>query len=91
MAANGGRVHVLSLPEHPVCIDMTNDIVFKGLTVQGITGRKMFETWRQVSGILQSGTIQIKPVITHRFPMEEFEKGFELMRKGQCGKVVLIP
>lgn len=51
----------------------------------------MFETWRQVSGLLQSGTIQIKPVITHRFPMEEFEKGFELMRKGQCGKVVLIP
>lgn len=91
MAANGGRVHILSLPEHPVCIDMTNDIVFKGLTVQGITGRKMFETWRQVSGLLQSGTIQIKPVITHRFPMEEFEKGFELMRKGQCGKVVLIP
>lgn len=91
MAANGGRVHILSLPEHPVCIDMTNDIVFKGLTVQGITGRKMFETWRQVSGLLHSGAIQIKPVITHHFSLEEYEKGFELMRKGQCGKVILIP
>ncbi|MCZ0073778.1 L-threonine 3-dehydrogenase [Bacillus sonorensis] len=91
MAANGGRVHILSLPEHPVCIDMTNDIVFKGLTVQGITGRKMFETWRQVSELLHTETIQIRPVITHHFSLEEFEKGFDLMREGQCGKVVLIP
>lgn len=91
MAANGGRVHILSLPEHPVCIDMTNDIVFKGLTVQGITGRKMFETWRQVSELLHAGTIQIKPVITHHFSLEEYKKGFELMKEGQCGKVILIP
>ncbi|MFT0800822.1 L-threonine 3-dehydrogenase [Bacillus swezeyi] len=91
MAANGGRVHILSLPEHPVCIDMTNDIVFKGLTVQGITGRKMFETWRQASELLHAGTIQIKPVITHHFSLEEYEKGFELMKEGQCGKVILIP
>ncbi|WFA07418.1 L-threonine 3-dehydrogenase [Bacillus sp. HSf4] len=91
MAANGGKVHILSLPEHPVCIDMTNDIVFKGLTVQGITGRKMFETWRQTSELLNAGAIRIKPVITHHFSLEDYETGFELMRKGQCGKVVLKP
>ncbi|PAD65533.1 L-threonine 3-dehydrogenase [Bacillus siamensis] len=91
MAANGGRFHMLSLPEHPVTIDLTNDVVFKGLTVQGITGRKMFETWRQVSHLLESGLVDLTPVITHQFPLEEFEKGFDLMRKGRCGKVILIP
>ncbi|QUF67139.1 L-threonine 3-dehydrogenase [Bacillus atrophaeus] len=91
MAANGGRFHILSLPEHPVTIDLTNEVVFKGLTVQGITGRKMFSTWRQVSNLLQSKLLDISPVITHQFPLEEFEKGFELMREGQCGKVILIP
>ncbi|MGG1336012.1 L-threonine 3-dehydrogenase [Bacillus subtilis] len=91
MAANGGRFHILSLPEHPVTIDLTNKVVFKGLTIQGITGRKMFSTWRQVSQLISSNVIDLAPVITHQFPLEEFEKGFELMRSGQCGKVILIP
>ncbi|MCC9263231.1 L-threonine 3-dehydrogenase [Bacillus velezensis] len=91
MAANGGRFHMLSLPERPVTVDLTNDVVFKGLTVQGITGRKMFETWRQVSHLLESGLVDLTPVITHQFPLEDFENGFDLMRKGQCGKVILIP
>ncbi len=91
MAANGGRFHILSLPEHPVTIDLTNKVVFKGLTIQGITGRKMFSTWRQVSQLISSNVIDLEPVITHQFPLEEFEKGFELMRSGQCGKVILIP
>lgn len=91
MAANGGRFHILSLPEHPVTIDLTNKVVFKGLTIQGITGRKMFSTWRQVSQLLSSNVLDLLPVITHQFPLEEFEKGFELMRSGQCGKVILIP
>jgi threonine 3-dehydrogenase len=51
----------------------------------------MFETWRQVSHLLESGLVDLTPVITHQFPLEEFEKGFDLMRKGQCGKVILIP
>ncbi|MEE3676761.1 L-threonine 3-dehydrogenase [Bacillus safensis] len=88
--ANGGKVNILSLPERPVTIDITNQIVFRGLTVQGITGRKMFETWRQVSELLRTNTIDVKPVVTHTLPFEEFEKGFELMRNGTCGKVVLM-
>lgn len=71
-------------------IDITNQIVFRGLTVQGITGRKMFETWRQVSELLRTKTIDVQPVVTHTLPFEQFEKGFELMRNGMCGKVVLM-
>ncbi|WP_245831052.1 L-threonine 3-dehydrogenase [Sediminibacillus massiliensis] len=91
MITNGGRMSILSLPTKPVTIDITNDIVFKGISVQGITGRKMFETWQQVSGLLHSGQVDLTPMITHHFPLEEFEKGFELMNLGNCGKVVLHP
>ncbi|OIK13212.1 L-threonine 3-dehydrogenase [Bacillus sp. MUM 13] len=91
MATNGGRVSILSLPVKPVEINITDDIVFKGLTVQGITGRKMFQTWQQVSSLLASGQVDVTPVITHHLPLEEFEKGFDLMMKGECGKVVLTP
>ncbi|PLT31626.1 L-threonine 3-dehydrogenase [Peribacillus deserti] len=91
MVTNGGRVSILSLPVRPVEIDVTNDIVFKGVTVQGITGRQMFKTWQQVSNLLASGQVDVKPMITHHFPLEEFEKGFDLMIKGECGKVVLQP
>nr|WP_245345321.1 L-threonine 3-dehydrogenase [Halobacillus andaensis] len=91
MITNGGRVSILSLPISPVSIDITNDIVFKGIQVQGITGRKMYETWQQVSRLLNSGQVDVSPLITHHFPLEEFEKGFQLMNKGTCGKVVLHP
>ncbi|MFG6148839.1 L-threonine 3-dehydrogenase [Halobacillus sp. B23F22_1] len=91
MITNGGRVSILSLPTSPVSIDITNDIVFKGLQVQGITGRKMYETWQQVSRLLNSGQVDVSPLITHHFPLEDFEKGFQLMNKGTCGKVVLHP
>ncbi|MBD1379296.1 L-threonine 3-dehydrogenase [Metabacillus arenae] len=91
IVTNGGRVAILSLPVKPVEIDVTNDIVFKGVTVQGITGRKMFETWQQVSRLLKSGQVDVSPIITHHFPLEDFEKGFDLMLQGKCGKVVLYP
>lgn len=91
MITNGGRVSILSLPSQPVKLDITNDIVFKGITVQGITGRQVFKTWQQVSRLLESGQVDVKPLITHHLPLEEFEKGFDLMIKGSCGKVVLIP
>jgi len=90
MITNGGRVSILSLPSQPVKLDITNDIVFKGITVQGITGRQVFKTWQQVSRLLESGQVDVKPLITHHLPLEEFEKGFDLMIKGSCGKVVLM-
>nr|WP_279664410.1 L-threonine 3-dehydrogenase [Ectobacillus ponti] len=91
MVTNGGRVSILSLPTRPVDIDVTKHVVFKGITVQGITGRRMFETWMQVSSLLKSGAVNVEPLITHQLPLEEFEKGFEMMIQGTCGKVVLIP
>ncbi|WP_179134042.1 L-threonine 3-dehydrogenase [Halobacillus massiliensis] len=91
MVTNGGRVSILSLPAKPVTLDVTNDIVFKGVTVQGITGRKMYETWQQVSRLLHSGQVDVRPLITHHLSLEEFEEGFQLMNEGKCGKVVLHP
>jgi threonine 3-dehydrogenase len=61
------------------------------VTVNGITGRRMYETWYQVKGLLKSGQLNIAPVITHTFPLEDFEKGMDLMSRGECGKVILIP
>lgn len=88
MVTPGGRVSILSLPTSPVTIDITNDIVFKGITVKGITGRRMYDTWQQVAGLLESGQVDLKPLITHRIALEDYEEGFELMKAGKCGKVV---
>ncbi len=91
MLTNGGRMSILSLPTKPIELDITNQIVFKGVTVQGITGRKMYETWRQTSGLIHSGQVDVTPIITHTMPLENFKEGFDLMISGQCGKVVLLP
>ena len=63
-------------------------VVFKGLFIKGIYGREMFETWYKMATMIQGG-LDISPVITHRFPIEEFKKGFEVMGSGRCGKVIL--
>lgn len=90
--AKGGRMSILGLPDNEVPIDITNDVVFKGITINGITGRRMYDTWYKVKGLLRSGLKEaLKPIITHTFPLSEYEKGMELMIKGQCGKVVLYP
>jgi threonine 3-dehydrogenase len=65
-----------------------NDIIFRGLTLKGIYGRLMFETWYLMSQMLLSG-LNINKVITHRFSIDEYEKGFEAMQSGECGKVIL--
>ncbi len=91
MVTNGGRISILSLPTKPISIDITNDLVFKGITVHGITGRRMFSTWQQVSGLIQSGQLHLDKIVTHQIRLEEFKQGFDLMIKGQCGKVVMTP
>lgn len=87
----GGRVSILGLPEKPMLIDLTNDIVFKGLRIYGITGRKMFDTWYQASRLLSSGRLDISPVITHTFKFEDYQEAFELMESGNSGKIILKP
>jgi threonine 3-dehydrogenase len=85
--AHGGKIAMLGIPEREMAIDW-NTVVFNMLTIKGIYGREMYETWYKMTVMLQSG-LDISPVITHRFPYQEFEKGFEAMISGQSGKVIL--
>lgn len=87
----GGRFSILGIPDKPMEIDLGKDIVFKYITVQGINGRLMFSTWHKTSRFLSSGRLDLEPIITHRFRLEEFEKGMELMQSGNCGKILLYP
>ena len=84
---NGGRVALLGIPNQEIPIDW-NQVIFRGLTLKGIYGREMFETWYRMGTMLQSG-LDVTAVITHRFPAGEFAQAFEVVRSGQCGKVVL--
>ncbi len=83
----GARVALLGLPAKPTLIDWSK-VIFKQLTLKGIYGREMFETWHKMIAMLQSG-LDVRKVITHRLPAREFLAGFETMRRGECGKIVL--
>ena len=85
--AHGGKIAMLGIPSEPIAIDW-NKVVFNMLTLKGIYGREMYETWYKMTVMLESG-LDIKPVITHRFHFTDFEKGFETMLAGHCGKVIL--
>ena len=85
--AHGGKIAMLGIPSEPIAIDW-NKVVFNMLTIKGIYGREMYETWYKMTVMLESG-LDIRPVITHRYHFTEFEKGFDAMLKGNCGKVIL--
>lgn len=84
---HGGRIALLGIPEDEMAIDW-NTVVFNMLTIKGIYGREMYETWYKMTVMIQSG-LDISPVITHRLPYQEFEQGFQIMKQGDCGKVIL--
>ena len=84
---NGGHIAMLGILPDGTGIDWTK-VVFKGLTIKGIYGREIFETWYKMQTMLQSG-LDISPILTHRFAFADFEKGFEVMLSGQSGKVIL--
>ncbi len=84
---HGGRVALLGLPAGPLTVDV-NDVIFKGLEMQGIYGRRIFETWYKMSAMLQSG-LDVSPIITHHFPATQFEAAFDVVAAGECGKVIL--
>jgi len=85
--AHGGKIALLGIPAKPIAIDW-NQVVFNGLTIKGIYGREMYETWYKMTVMLQSG-LDISPVVTHHFSYADFEKGFQAMQEGHCGKVIL--
>ena len=84
---HGGKVAILGIPPEETSVDW-NQIIFKGLILKGIYGREMFETWYKMSSMLQSG-LNIEPVITHHFDVDDFQPAFDLMESGQSGKVIL--
>jgi threonine 3-dehydrogenase len=84
---HGGKIAILGIPPKEIAIDW-NKVIFNMLTLKGIYGREMYETWYKMTVMLESG-LNIKPVITHTFHYSEFEKGFEAMNSGQSGKVIL--
>jgi threonine 3-dehydrogenase len=85
--AHGGKIAMLGIPEKDMAIDW-NLVIFNMLTIKGIYGREMYETWYMMTVMLQSG-LNISPVITHRYHYTEFQKAFEQMLTGQTGKVIL--
>ncbi len=85
--AHGGRIALLGIMPGAAAVDW-NKVVFNMLTIRGIYGREMYETWYKMTAMIQSG-LDISPVITHRFPFTEFQQGFDLMRSGKSGKIVL--
>ncbi len=84
---HGGKIAMLGIPPGDMAIDW-NDVIFKGLVIKGIYGREMFETWYKMSSMLQSG-LNMEPIITHHFDIDEFQPAFDLMESGQTGKVIL--
>lgn len=86
---NAGHVQLLGLPEGPVEVNLARDVIFKGLHVYGVIGRRMYDTWIEMRNFLAAGLLDIEPVITHRLPLDRFEEGIDAMRDGQAAKVVL--
>jgi threonine 3-dehydrogenase len=84
----GGRVQMLGIPAQRMEIDLANEVIFKGITVYGVVGRRMYDTWLQMTQFLRAGHFDPTPVITHRLPLHEFERAMALIKAGEAGKVV---
>jgi threonine 3-dehydrogenase len=84
---HGGKIAMLGIPPSEMAIDWTK-VIFKGLEIKGVYGREMFETWYKMASLIQSG-LDLSPMLTHQFPIDEFQTGFEMMESGKSGKVIL--
>jgi threonine 3-dehydrogenase len=87
----GGRASLLGIPTENVPLDLVNDVIFKGATVQGIYGRRMFETWVEMTALLKAGRLNLEPLFGERAPLDKFENAFTLLQGGLAGKVLLYP
>jgi threonine 3-dehydrogenase len=87
---HGGHVSLLGIPSGPVEMDLADGVIFKGATVHGISGRRIWETWYQTRGFLESG-MDLSPIITNELRLADYERAFELVASGRSGKVVLLP
>jgi threonine 3-dehydrogenase len=85
----GGRASLLGIPARPVELDLANAVIFKGATVQGINGRKMYETWFQAEALIRDSGVDLSPVITHRLPLADFDHAMHLLESGEASKILL--
>jgi threonine 3-dehydrogenase len=88
MVRLGGRGQLLGIPAGPLEVSLATEVIFKGITICGVMGRGMCETWRQMTRCRLSGEFDPTPVITHRVPLEEFEEAMRVIKTGEAGKVV---
>ena len=87
----GGRASLLGIPTENVPLDLVNDVIFKGATVQGIYGRRMYETWVQMAALLKAGKLNLEPLFGERASLDKFESAFTLLQGGLAGKILLYP
>src|SRR3954462_14818986 len=87
----GGRASLLGIPSRPVEMNLATDIIFKGATVQGINGRRMYQTWYQMTALLKAGMLDLDPVITDRIAMKDFSTAMERLKTGQASKILVYP
>lgn len=88
LARPGGRVNMLGIPAAAIDVDFASEIIFKGLTLYGVVGRRMYDTWHQMTRFLRSGNFDPRPVITHRLPLEAVDEAMALIRSGEAGKII---
>jgi threonine 3-dehydrogenase len=91
MARSGGKVVLFGIPERPVEIDVAEGLIFKNLEVRALSGRRIFETWYRTRWLLESGVVDLRPLITHELPLERYEEAFAALEAGEACKIVLRP
>jgi threonine 3-dehydrogenase len=87
----GGWMSLLGIGDRPVTLDLNDLVVTKGITIYGIFGRRIWDTWERTSAYLSTGTVDVSPLITHRYPLDDFQEAMAQMKSGRSGKVVLLP
>ena len=87
----GGRISLLGLTSKPMSLNFSEDIIFKGITVQGINGRRMYQTWYQMTALLKAGKLDLHPAITDRISMKDFSKAMERLKTGEASKILVYP
>lgn len=87
----GGRISLLGIFGQPVRLDISNMVIEQGLRIHGVFGRRIYDTWERTQALLRSGALDVSPILTHRFDLADWERGFELIASRHAGKVVLVP
>jgi threonine 3-dehydrogenase len=87
----GGRASLLGIPTENVPLDLVNDVIFKGATVQGIYGRRMYQTWVQMTALLKAGRLNLEPLFGEKIGLDNFEDAFSKLQNGMAGKILIYP